>query len=576
MFWLRDFRTGACRRIIRQIALGATLVCGPIAAQLSGGADYYPPPESEGGWRSIVPPNGTPSDVQKREILARAGLDWDRLQHAWDYDMTTVGPDSRKSLLIIRNGWIAFERYYSPKGDYTADTRSRFASGTKTLVGVSLARLFFQGKCKDTDHLYRYMPASWAASEPARKNIQIRHVLTMSSGLEPYDGPYDPADYGEIISNLGVIARPGSLWFYNTGALDLLNYVILNRSGKTMDEFLNSEVMDAIDGGRVDVQARYRFNGHGFCSFYEITPRDYARIGYLFLNRGQWKDKALIAANIVARMTTNPRWLANASTGTSYGNGAGDNQAYAYTFWLNTDSRLPGLPTGAYMASGGNHKMIVVPELDMVIVRVGNYAHDSDTVSRVYSLISSAVTDLPQDRTLSARGPLRKRPAPAAAPPAVPITKFKKVPSGKHLLMEAESGVCTPPMSVASESGNVKYAWAPRSHPANYDTPGGPARLSLGFHLPEGGLYDIWIRTIAPGPHSDSYFLSLDGTIIDQPWHTLAIPQSTDWQWRKIRSGRMIEAGNHALEFRHRESGIKLDKVLITADRSFSPQLEGH
>lgn len=550
------------------IAAAVLLLCLLAAAPVRGGEDYYPPHESRGGWRSLVVPNETPGAERKREIRDKTGLDWDLLKRAWDYDMETVGPDSRKSLLVIRRGWIAFEQYYASKGTYGKDTKARFASGTKTLVGVSFARLFTQGACRDTDPVYRYMPAAWAAGEPARKEIQLRHVLTMSSGLEPYDGPYDPADYGAIINNLGVIAKPGTQWFYNTGALDLLNYVIQNRSGKTMEDFLNAEIMDAIEGGHVYIQPRYKFDGHGFCSFFEIAPRDYARIGYLFLKQGQWRGARLIAKDVVSLMTANPRWLAKASAGASFGNGAGDNLAYAYTFWLNTDGRLPGLPAGAYMASGGNHKMVVVPELAMVIVRVGNYRHDTEIVNRVYGLIRQAVTDAPETRI--ARPRPRPRRAPVAAPEAVPITAFKRIPSGKHLTLEAETGVCTAPVRVDADA-QARYAWAPRPVPANYETPGGPGKVSVAFHLPEPGGYDIWIRTIAPDAHSDSYYLSLDGAVIETPWNVLAIPQSREWRWNRIRAGRKMEAGNHVLEFRHREGGIKLDKILITADSNFAP-----
>jgi hypothetical protein len=46
---------------------------------------YFPPPEARGGWRSLVPPNQAPSAVQKESVLARTGLDWDRLREVWEY-----------------------------------------------------------------------------------------------------------------------------------------------------------------------------------------------------------------------------------------------------------------------------------------------------------------------------------------------------------------------------------------------------------------------------------------------------------------------------------------------------------
>jgi hypothetical protein len=70
-----------------------------------------------------VPPNATPTDAQKRQIRDKTGLDWDQLRRAWDYDPQTVGPDSPKSLLIIRHGWIAFERFDAKSGKFDKDSR---------------------------------------------------------------------------------------------------------------------------------------------------------------------------------------------------------------------------------------------------------------------------------------------------------------------------------------------------------------------------------------------------------------------------------------------------------------------
>lgn len=556
------------------LLLAALLAAQPLQPGTPASEDYFPPPESQGGWRSIILPNATPTDFQKREILEKTALDWDQLRRAWDYDLQTVGPDSPKSLLIVRHGWIAFERYDSKNGKYNKGTRVRFASGTKSLVGVSLARLFSQNKCKDTDYVYQYLPASWAAGEPARKKIQIRHILSMSSGLEPYDGPYEPANYSDVILNLAVVADPGKLWFYNTGALDLMNYVISNRSGMTMEDFLNSEIMRPIGGSPVYVRPQYKFNGYGFCSFYEITPRDYARIGYLLLKHGRWKQKQIIKEKIATLVTTRPRWLANAALGVSAG---GEDKRppenYAYTFWLNHTGYMP-LPADAYMASGGNHKMIVIPSLDMIIVRVGNYIHDYAAVDRTYRMIREGVTDAPPgpDRVSQALTPGI---AASGTPPSksLSIAEFGTVPSGTHLEIEAESGIGVPPVRVDVDPQNppVKYAWTPNNVPPNYNTPGGPAAVGFAFHLLETGAYNIWIRTIAPDSHSDSYFLVMDGSVIERPWHTLVIPQSKEWRWIKIRDSRTIKAGNHVLEFRNRESGIKLDKMIITSDRSFVP-----
>jgi len=95
-------------------------------------AAYFPPPESEGGWRSGA---------------AEAGFDRARLEEAWRYCLRFEGPHS---VLIIRNGWIAAEwRNFE-------DPRS-IASCTKSLTGVALAKLFTSGRLTPDDFAWRHL-----------------------------------------------------------------------------------------------------------------------------------------------------------------------------------------------------------------------------------------------------------------------------------------------------------------------------------------------------------------------------------------------------------------------------------
>jgi hypothetical protein len=354
-----------------------------------------------------------------------------------------------------------------------------------------------------------------------------------------------------------------------------MNYVISNRSGQTMEDFLNAEVMRPIGAGTVYVRPEYKFGGHGFCSHYELTPRDYARIGYLFLRHGRWNQQRIIAKDVVALMTTRPPWLPKAALGGPAGSSDRPQENYAYTFWLNQTAYIPGLPTDAYFASGGNHKMIVIPSLDMIIVRVGNYVFDYPTVHRVYQLIREA---MPEEAPAPVRPPqTAPRAATTASGPrpskSLTISEFQTIPSGTHLEIEAESGISVPPMRVDTDVRNpqVNYVWTPNDVPPSYDTPGGPAEVGFAFHVPETKAYNVWIRTIAPDSHSDSYYLTLDGVVIERPWYTLVVPQSNEWRWTRIVSAKSIDAGRHVLELRNRESGIKLDKLVITSDLNFAP-----
>src|SRR5262249_58610203 len=91
--------------------------------------DYYPPPESHGGWRTLVPRNAVPSPEKKATVRRMTGLDTDKLVEAWKY-VESLG--RQQSLLVIRHGWIAAEWDYVGVGPVN--------SSTKSLTGLALAK----------------------------------------------------------------------------------------------------------------------------------------------------------------------------------------------------------------------------------------------------------------------------------------------------------------------------------------------------------------------------------------------------------------------------------------------------
>ncbi len=203
------------------LALGLVLPGRVSCAEKSGEAVYYPPPESKGGWRALVPAHPlrgypAPSAEAKQKLRDTAGIDWDKLQEAWKYCAGFGGPNS---LLVVRRGWVVGEwhDFTNPRG---------IASCTKSLTALATAKLFdlsdagkLPKKVAVEDEAWRFLPARWAEAEPARQKIRLRHLLTMMSGLTPYDGPYRD-DYETRVFAQTVEAPPGTVWDYAVVAVD--------------------------------------------------------------------------------------------------------------------------------------------------------------------------------------------------------------------------------------------------------------------------------------------------------------------------------------------------------------------
>jgi CubicO group peptidase (beta-lactamase class C family) len=364
------------------------------------GANYFPPPETEGGWRALVRVNETPTAAQKADIRARAGLDWDRLAEAQRF---CAGFGGNQSFLVIRHGWIAAEwnDLAAPRG---------IASCTKSLTALAMARLFdlsdagqLPRRIAITDEAWRFLPAAWAEAEPARKRIQLRHLLTMTSGLTPYDGPYRE-QYETLIHAQTVEAPPGTVWAYASVPVDLLSLVIENVTGRTQEEFFHAEIGSRIGGARMQWG---RFGDHtggsgGPQGGARFTARELARVGWLVLHDGVWerdgRREQVISAARLREFTRQADWLLACQwRQPNFAREPHGHQTYSHLWWNNRTGQTLGeaVPRDAiYMSGFGKQICALIPSLDLIVARLGaNRALNdrSDYYHELFARIMAAV-----------------------------------------------------------------------------------------------------------------------------------------------------------------------------------------
>jgi CubicO group peptidase (beta-lactamase class C family) len=112
-----------------------------------------------------------------------------------------------------------------------------------------------------------------------------------------------------------------------------------------------------------------------------VSPRDFVRLGLVYLHGGKWKDRQVISAEHVQLALRTPVTVPR-TTGKdaemlpdakSYGGGKNQEEhlgCYSFMWWLNTDRKLwPSLPPDAFAAvgNGGVKVLMVVPSLDLVV-----------------------------------------------------------------------------------------------------------------------------------------------------------------------------------------------------------------
>ncbi len=336
--------------------------------------EYYPPPELEGGWRALVEANQPPDIKQQQRIRDVAGVDFQSLEQAWKY---CRGFDGMDSLLVIRRGWIVGEWR-------TFDESLATSSCTKSLTALAMAKLFDMSdgglinvKIGEDEFAHRYLPEQWGRDDPGRKQIRLRHLLTMSSGLKPFDGPYH-ADYLKVVNSRPVESPPGKSWAYSSSEVDLLSLIVERVAGKKLSQFFMDEIAVRVGVGKFHWSefAAHSTGSGGPRGGAHPAIRDLARIAYLALRQGSWNLGQVISRERVKRYTSwaphlgqaaarQPNfWLAE----------PGGQDYYGYLWWTNRNhgSLGPEVPADAFFMSGwGMRGCFVVPSLDLVVVRLG-------------------------------------------------------------------------------------------------------------------------------------------------------------------------------------------------------------
>ncbi len=394
------------RSLRRTCSLALTILWVAAWPGYGAAGDFFPPSENEGGWRRLVPLNSTaPTDREKAAVRETAGLDWDALLEAWKYS-SSFG--TRNSVLIIRHGWIAGEwrNYEQALG---------IASSTKSITGLVLAGVFDasdRGRIKKKigieDYAWNFLPASWGQAEPARKKIQLRHLLTMTSGLSPYDGPYKNIDYEAAIFAQKVEAPPGTEWAYASAPVDLLSYVVEDATGRKLGDFFNAEIGSRIGCAPIVFP---EFNDHsggsgGPGGGARFVARELARVVYLLLHGGAWeragRREQIVSRARVAEFTSWAPSLQGAKwRQPNFASEPHANEFYGHLFWTNhTQQSLgPVVPRDAFYMSGwGRQACVVIPSLDLVAVRLGPVQKLNavpDFYPEFFARLMAAIVDAP-------------------------------------------------------------------------------------------------------------------------------------------------------------------------------------
>jgi CubicO group peptidase (beta-lactamase class C family) len=306
-----------------------------------------------------------------------------------EYMFTLRGADADRqgirtdSVLVLKSGQVVYERY--ARG-YDATKRHLAWSVSKSFTNALAGRAIALGALGLDDSLCQYLPKTRADNCV----ITVRHLLDFSSGLdwaEVYEHKSNQesstlaqlygegrADMAAFIANHQRRDPPGTTFEYSTGETTLLMAVVQAAlTPKLGRDFAWSALFDPL-GLRSAVWERDQTGTLVGGAYLYATPRDFARLGYLFLNDGCWQGQRLLPEGWVRDATAVSEAYRHKVVDRSWGDIQGRE------WWLNQPVAealqpvpWPDVPQDAYAAEGHwNQLVLVVPSKDLVVVRTGD------------------------------------------------------------------------------------------------------------------------------------------------------------------------------------------------------------
>lgn len=271
-----------------------------------------------------------------------------------------------KGLLIFKNDSLLLEKYW---GDHDKSTVSNSFSMAKTVVSILIGIAKEDGDIKSlNDKVCDYLPEFCGNG---KEKITIRHLLTMSSGLDWTESSKNPFSnnaesyYGENLRELVLkqkaVNEPGKTFKYQSGNTQILGFIVEAATGRDLSEYCKEKIWDRI-GTESDIfwnMDKENGDEKSFCCLY-ATSHDYARLGLMLLHGGKYNGQQIIPSNYFLDMISpEPLWTEDEIP----------NYRYGLQTWVYMDDEVQV----NYMRGVKGQYIITIPEDNLLIVRVGSY-----------------------------------------------------------------------------------------------------------------------------------------------------------------------------------------------------------
>jgi CubicO group peptidase (beta-lactamase class C family) len=266
-----------------------------------------------------------------------------------------VGVDS---LVIIRNGYVVLDAQFAPyDGTFPHDLASVTKSVMTALIGIAAD----EGKLDLDAPMVSFFPERTIANLDERKqHITVRHLASMVNGMESgcFEGD-EPTleamranpDWVQAALDRPMVSEPGTKFCYDSPGMHLLSAILQEATGMTALDFARQNLFEPLGILNVIWDTDPQGYSRGWGDLH-MLPEDAAKIGFLWLHRGQWNGRQIVSeAWVLDSVRLHSKFVK-------------PDFGYGYGWWI-TDKD--------YQAAGrGGQRVRVMASLNLIVVATGS------------------------------------------------------------------------------------------------------------------------------------------------------------------------------------------------------------
>lgn len=347
----------------------------PTFKSSSGSKEYFPLPDSVGGWRSLT---------DDKKIKQVTGIDKAKLDQAFDFVRSTT---NNGGLLVVRHGWLVYEKYFGKGGhDAAPNLASCGKSFTSVAIGILMSErsdLFPDGLDQKVYTATLMPPEAFPLPDPRMADIKLGQLLAFTAGIrgnnpvyvngkalkiDPVgpDGWYSMVDEYSLgvkdnvaFTTKSLWCEPGGGYSYASSSINNASIMLRHVTGIELKDYFESHFARPLGWGRwgfgyKNVPLVIHPGGPGGIA---LRSSDMLRFCYMLLHGGRWGRQQIVPEEYIQKATKKSPYNSH--------------YPYSLQFNVNSDLNITELPRDTYWKFGsGGHCFCVVPSLDLIIFKL--------------------------------------------------------------------------------------------------------------------------------------------------------------------------------------------------------------